>query len=313
MSKKKEVGKGVLDPRVYAMDHGYRSENIPGSSQYASGAIKDIWPTPNHFLSNMMIPGISDAAGIAGDLQLMKQDESMRTPMNYGMMALGALPFVPGITKWDGPGIEEVVKGYRAQRLLKSRKGELFPAMIDNKAKTSESIPQGEWLKSEFMPTPGLKPRKGWHGGLMPEAPQFRGSKKGSANYGLEPDDMIWTEVDFNANTPLIDPSTYNPSADGTGKTWQELAEEYAVANGKKPYRAELPYGQGPDNGFYQYRNKSNDEPWIISDAARHNRIITDEEVADILRQYGIEPTPRFGGAWTPDTIKRAGLESWLK
>lgn len=43
------------------------------------------------------VPGLSDAAGLAGDAMMFARDPESRTPLNFGLSALGALPFVPGV------------------------------------------------------------------------------------------------------------------------------------------------------------------------------------------------------------------------
>lgn len=46
-------------------------------------------------LTTMAIPGLGDAAGLGADLYRLKYNPEERTPFNYGMAALGMLPFMP--------------------------------------------------------------------------------------------------------------------------------------------------------------------------------------------------------------------------
>ena len=357
LTKKRKPARGALQ-----MDHGYRGET-PGYPEYASRAIKDVASTPVDALALSGIPVLSDAAGVASDVNHMYQNPEERNLKNVALLGMGALPFVPSLISrmykgatpsvpeaptppppvapkaprtrkkspaptmlsatemmnapkpkrspfgkdWVNPGYlpsdptinpSQVIPAYRTLRLLPSRPGEMFPAMIGNKAKTGQSIPQDEWLRAQFFPEAAvnktIKPRKGYHAGEFPHAPQFRGKR--ADNKGMEPPDMIWTEVDMMAD-----------------KNYQGQVEQIARDLKKPLYKGELPFGVGPDDGYYRYRNRPDDPPWIISDGVKHKRVMTDEEVFDILRQYGIEPNERFGGNWTPERIKQAGLEAWLK
>lgn len=50
-------------------------------------------------LGSTGVPVLSDVAGLAADAMGYAGDPSSRTPANYGLSALGLLPFVPGIVK----------------------------------------------------------------------------------------------------------------------------------------------------------------------------------------------------------------------
>ena len=52
-----------------------------------------------------------------------------------------------------------------------------------------------------------------------------------------------------------------------------------------------------PVNGYYRYKTNPNMYgDWIITGAIKLIRILSDDEVADILINNGIEPMPRYGG-----------------
>ena len=53
-------------------------------------------------LGSTGVPGLSDVAGLAADAMGYAGDPSSRTPVNYGLSALGLLPFVPGMTAYHG-------------------------------------------------------------------------------------------------------------------------------------------------------------------------------------------------------------------
>jgi hypothetical protein len=73
-----------------------------------------------------------------------------------------------------------------------------------------------------------------------------------------------------------------------------------AGADTRVYHRSDVPFddpSELPEGGFYLYSNRKNDPPWLVSDYAKHKRLLTDEEVADILRDAGLEAPPeRFGG-----------------
>ena len=48
------------------------------------------------------VPLVGDVAGLAADAYRYKTDPESRTPLNYGLSALGALPFIPSMTAWHG-------------------------------------------------------------------------------------------------------------------------------------------------------------------------------------------------------------------
>jgi hypothetical protein len=207
-------------------------------------------------------------------------------------------PMVPlGIIRAVRPPMRDV-PAYRAHRVYPDDPrffGNIYPAMVGKEKKSMrEALPRGEWLKSEFIPF-GMKPRKGWHAGELPRAKQF--DLKRPELKGMMPEHMVWSDVSMGAD---LDLSNYlTPDVPTTVFHRQQVPFEDPKAL--------------PEGGMYLYLNRANDPPWIVSDYARHNRLLTDEEVADILRSAGLPPPPeRFGGPITEEKLKRWGLEEWL-
>jgi len=66
----------------------------------------DLHPMDYAAATTMGIPVIGDLVGAAADARMYAQEPESRTPLNYGLSALGALPFVPGAA-----GIMRGVKG----------------------------------------------------------------------------------------------------------------------------------------------------------------------------------------------------------
>lgn len=53
-------------------------------------------------LATAPVPVVGDFMGLGADLWRYATDKESRTPVNYGLSALGMLPFIPGITAWHG-------------------------------------------------------------------------------------------------------------------------------------------------------------------------------------------------------------------
>lgn len=75
------------------------------------------------------------------------------------------------------------MKAYKLMRLKKD--GSLGSLFINRKA----TIPIGEWLEAECIPTDGFQIRKGWHCTFIPQAPHL---KEKLANGEVR----VWVEVD---------------------------------------------------------------------------------------------------------------------
>jgi hypothetical protein len=212
------------------------------------------------------------------------------------------------------------IKAYRALRAFKSRPGELFPAMIQGEgvAKGAPPIRRGEEITAEYYPdkarSKGIAPRFGLHSGALPYAEQFdvKVRPEDLAYLGLpesavgqriiQPPDMVWTEVEI------------PPGRDMTG-----LVEnmERVMGAPRKPWEV-LKEGEEnvafmPRDAHYRYdpsnKAKRGDEPWIISDRATHTRLLSDEEVDEILAELGrpeLREHKRRGGAWTEERLREA-------
>lgn len=57
-------------------------------------------PSPNYLkgglLAGSFAPGLGDGLGLLGDLHMYATEPESRAPLNFGLSALGVLPFVPG-------------------------------------------------------------------------------------------------------------------------------------------------------------------------------------------------------------------------
>ena len=196
--------------------------------------------------------------------------------------------------------------GYKAFFL---HNGQLYPPMVANP--DGEGTPVGIWLDADAAPVAGVSKtgrrkvkaggkgtkggssgqlayRPGWHLGTIPYALQFNRGEKVDNQLGITnndgeiikvgkyfPNDFVWAEVEY-----------------ADDENYQDEAESYGYKeNGKFQHSlAGLP--RIPEDGSYTYRTNPNPatDPWIITGAMRVNRILSREEVADIVRQAGREP-----------------------
>lgn len=84
---------------------------------------------------------------------------------------------------------------YKLVRVMSD--GTLAPLFINKRFR----FPIGQWIKSEFHPTKGFKPRAGWHCTLKPVAPH------------LSEKNRVWVEV-------LIDNYETYQRPESQGGTW---------------------------------------------------------------------------------------------
>ena len=73
---------------------------------------------------------------------------------------------------------------------------------------------------------------------------------------------------------------------------YQNGMNDKGVIIPKNAYLKDIPY-----DGFYRYKTSPHmTGDWIIAGSIRINRILSDEEVADILKKKEIKPMARYGG-----------------
>lgn len=194
----------------------------------------------------------------------------------------------------------------QAYKAFIAKNGKLYPPQAPNP--NNSDTPIGEWLEAHDNPIssytktgrPHIKGihgtlayRPGWHLGELPIAPQFHSKPNAKTGYagGEYPSDLVWALVDYDAT-----------------KSYQDEAESYGRTEngGYVNSLAGLPYL--PVGGYYKYRTNPDPKtnPWIITGGMRVNRLLGDDEVAEILRQHGIEPPNRRGGN---KTLAELGLD----
>ena len=180
------------------------------------------------------------------------------------------------------------------------KNGQLYPPMVANP--NGEGTPVGVWLDADAAPIAGtsktgrpqvkaggkgtqggsgqLAYRPGWHLGTIPYALQFN-RKDENGERTLFPNNFVWAEVEY---------------ADDVD--YQEEARQQGMnANGK--YQHSLAgLKHLPIDGSYKYR--TNPDPrtdeWVITGAMRVNKILSREEVNELVRKAGREPQPMQDG-----------------
>lgn len=186
--------------------------------------------------------------------------------------------------------------GYKV--FYRGKDGKLYPPMVANP--NGEPTPVGVWLDADAAPVvsmsktgrPQVKAggrgtqggsgtlayRPGWHLGTIPYAVQFNRKNPETGEKDLFPKDFVWAEVEYANDVDYQD----------------EARKEGVNRNGK--YQHSLAgLKRLPVNGSYRYRTNPNPntDEWIIIGAMKVNRILTDEEVDELVRKAGREPQKR--------------------
>ena len=208
-------------------------------------------------------------------------------------------------SKRTKPAPKKTGKGYKVFVL---KDGKLYPPMVANPE--GADTPMGVWLDADAAPQVGVSKtgrpkvksggkgtqgssgslayRPGWHLGEIPYALQFNRGEKVENPLGITnkegrnikvgkefPNNFVWAEVEY-----------------AKDKDYQDEAMSYGYnkAGNFQHQLAGLP--RVPEDGSYKYRTNANPatDPWIITGAMKVNRILSREEVDDMVRKAGREP-----------------------
>ena len=148
-------------------------------------------------------------------------------------------------------------------KLLEQREdGRIFPLFI---AKCKET-PIGEWIKAENIPTKNFAKRPGWHCSMViPDAPWLRG--------------YDGTDI-----------GPYKSRFKNGKRVWCEVL--YDMTNDYRNEVLQLPkkcfVDKVPENGFYWFKEGSRGT-WVITSAIKITRVLSDEEVKEILDTRGYD------------------------
>ena len=189
---------------------------------------------------------------------------------------------------------------------------ELYPPMVANP--NGDGTPIGPWLdadeglRAEDSPSGRARVqaggkgtnvgkgtlawRPGWHLGKIPYALQFNVGEKVPNPLGIKnekgevikvgkyfPANFVWAEVEY------ADDVDYQEEADGNGINPKTGKFRHAYAG-----LAHL-----PTDGSYEYRTNPNPatDPWVITGAMRIRKVLSADEVDEIVRQAGRKPQER--------------------
>lgn len=221
------------------------------------------------------------------------------------------------ITEKASPEGYSPKKTGKAYKVFRVKNGKLYPPMVANAG--GEDTPIGVWLDAEEGEFAGLSKtgrpqvkstgsgnlayRPGWHLGDVPRAPQF--DRKNKETGELEfPKDFVWAECDYAMDVD------YQSEADEQGHMRTKVDDQGNVST----YRSDkyqhslagLP--KLPKDGYYKYRTNPRPDtvPWVITGQMKVNKLLSDDEVNEILRKKGIEPIHRQGG---DKTLAELGLK----
>lgn len=136
--------------------------------------------------------------------------------------------------------------------------GQLFPLFIGKNKETSI----GKWIPAENLPTKNFSERPGWHCSMdTPDAPWLRGydgSNLGPYKSRFKNGKRVWCEVLYDMTNDY---------------------REKALRQPKKCFEDKLPV-----DGFYWFKEGSRGT-WVITSAIKINKILTEEEVDEILKE----------------------------
>lgn len=174
---------------------------------------------------------------------------------------------------------------YKLFRVSKSHKGCIFPLYVD----ADEPTPIGTWVSAKCGTQTAngkVKSRLGelcyrpaWHLSDYPLATHI-GVKGTSGRIEMMKPDTVWCICEYS------DQISYQAEADRNG-----------FVNGKfVPKCAYIKYV--PTHGYYRYKTNPNMfGTWILAGEIKVVKVLTDEEVAQILQANNLPVMPRKGGS----------------
>ena len=192
-------------------------------------------------------------------------------------------------------------KTIKAYKVFFAKNGGLYPPMVANP--NGEPTPIGVWLDADIGQSAGtsktgrpqvkaggkgtqggsgtLAFRPGWHLGEYPKATQFNRLNPETGKKELFPKDFVWAECEIAADV-----------------NYQEEAMSYGYTPDGKFRHAYAGLPRLPVDGYYQYRTNPDPSavPWFITGAMKVTRILDDNDVREILADFGIDPIEREGG-----------------
>lgn len=94
--------RGLLGRSNQAVDMAGPAAGFPAQAQDAYQRSLERPMLQRAAEASMFLPVVGDVLGAANDLATYATDAESRHPINFGLSALGLLPFVPGMTAFHG-------------------------------------------------------------------------------------------------------------------------------------------------------------------------------------------------------------------
>lgn len=144
--------------------------------------------------------------------------------------------------------------------------GELFPLFIGK----NESVPVGEWLHAQNLPTKGFAKRPGWHIGELPDAPWLKGydgTDEGCYKSRWKKGKRTWCLIEYNCTNDYNDEVVLLPKKCFTDKI--------------------------PTNGYYFFK-EAGKGVWSITSDIKVVRKISENERKEILKSIGYDEIKEY-------------------
>lgn len=156
-----------------------------------------------------------------------------------------------------------IKKGYKLFEM--DTDGNLYPLFIGK----NEITPMNEWVMAEIIEHhPGFAHRPGWHiGATMPSAPWLMSADGTYKSQRGKRFKRVWCEVEYVADIDYTD---------------------VVMQLSKKCFTDKL-----PDGGFYNFK-ESRDRLWVIADRIKVNRILSEAERIQILKEMNYDEIEAF-------------------
>lgn len=153
-------------------------------------------------------------------------------------------------------------KGYKLFEM--DEQGNLYALFIDkHTAMYAET-----WMKAGIYPTKGFSVRPGYHIGEIPSAPWLMSADGTYKSQRRKYWKRVWVEVEYVADV------------------------DYTLTVGALPgkcMKSTLPY-----NGFYFFKEAGVGRIWIIADQMKINRVLTEDERQNILKEMNYNEAEAF-------------------
>lgn len=174
---------------------------------------------------------------------------------------------------------------YKMFKVSKRQKGKIFPLYVYSNepteigvwldAKEGPKLENGK-VKSKLGP---LAFRPGWHMSDLPYATHI-GVKGKSGKIEYMNDNVVWCACEYSDNI-----------------NYQEEANKAGISDNGKFIERDAYLKKIPTDGYYRYRTNPNMfRDWIIAGKIKVIKILSDEEVNEILKENKITPMPRKNG-----------------